>query len=325
MSHHRLFSLERRPPVPAWIGRVRFAAGKSAWLWLNLGAGALGATQVAWSPGLVVACALLTYATLCLGHSVCLHRALIHRALVLHPLARRALLGLFALTGLGGPLSWIRLHAVRDHWQSRSPCPPYFAYRHALLRDFWWNLHCSFEPVEWSRYALDQALLRDPLLRWLQRFWWTIPLGFTALLVPLVGWPAALVLGPGRVAGGILGHWFIGYRTHRHGPQPFEIPGATEHGSNSTVLGWISFGEGFHNNHHAFPGSARIGMERWQFDLGWWSIRWMERLGIATEVRSWCRGSATSRARRADTPSAASRPAFPAGRRVRALPRATPH
>jgi len=296
-------------PVPPEVGRVRWSPGKSAWLWLQIGGGGAALTWGLPGPGVTAAAVALTVATLCLGHSVGLHRGLIHRSFRMGRRTRQVLVSLFVLTGLGGPLSWIRLHRVRDHWQNQRECPPYFAYRHGLLRDFAWNLHCRFVPLSWGRYALDRSLERDGYLRFLERTWWMWNVLFSVLLVPWTGWRAAMVLGPGRVAGSMLGHWFIGYWTHKHGARRYHIAGASEEGSNSLVLGWISFGEGFHNNHHALPDSARMGVGRGEFDLGWIAVLALERVGLVHAVRSWSRGNADVRTRAPEPPSLSRCPA----------------
>jgi fatty-acid desaturase len=254
--------------VPPHVGRVEFSWSKAAWLWGHLAAtavflpAAIDASLCAWALG-------FTYLTLCAGHSVGLHRGLIHRTYRTSRAVQRSLLALFVFTGLGGPLAWIRLHFVRDHWQRQGDCPPYFAYRHGIARDFGWNLHGRFEPDSWDRYGIDEAILRDGFLAFLDRTWWAWNLASYALLHALAGFDAAIVCGVARVSGGIVGHWFIGY--------------------------WISFGEGFHNNHHALPDSARMGIEPWEFDLGWVTIRALERLHLVHDVKCWSRGNARLR------------------------------
>jgi stearoyl-CoA desaturase (delta-9 desaturase) len=54
---------------------------------------------------------------------------------------------------------------------------------------------------------------------------------------------------------------------------------------NNWVIAALTFGEGWHNNHHAFPSSARHGLDRFQLDLSWWTIRALERLGLAWDVK----------------------------------------
>jgi stearoyl-CoA desaturase (Delta-9 desaturase) len=54
---------------------------------------------------------------------------------------------------------------------------------------------------------------------------------------------------------------------------------------NNWLIAVLVFGEGWHNNHHAFPSSARHGLARWQFDVSWWVIRGLERLRLVSNVR----------------------------------------
>lgn len=278
--------------VPPEIGRVRFDAGKTIWLWGMAIPGLAAGIPLATPATLAVSLAL-TFVTLCVGHSVGLHRGIIHRTYQAKPAVRGALAYLFVLSGLGGPLAWARLHAVRDLWQNRADCPPYFAYRHSAARDFVWNLHLRFEPADDRADArLPPDVLRDPWLRFLERSW---PLHVLALALALLA-----VLGPGgvavcvcaRTAASITGHWFVGYAAHAWGERPFAIPGAAETGTNLWLLGVLSFGEGFHNNHHALPRSARMGMRAHEIDLGWLVIRALEALHLVHGVAAWHRDGA---------------------------------
>ena len=84
----------------------------------------------------------------------------------------------------------------------------------------------------------------------------------------------------------ILGHWYIGYASHKYGYSHFEIEHSKESGYNDLLLGLISFGEGFHNNHHAHPSSAKFGLKWYEFDLGWQAVKLMRALKIITNVKS---------------------------------------
>ncbi len=270
--------------VPRQIGRVRFDLGKTLWLW-GMAIPGLAFGVPACTPGTVGIALALTVATLCLGHSVGLHRGVIHRSFRAGPVVRGVLTYLFVLSGLGGPLSWARLHAIRDHWQNQPDCPRYFAYDHGLARDFVWNLHLRFEPADdRALHRLPPDVLGDRWLGFLESTW---PLHVLALAVGLF-----LLAGPGgvavcvcaRTAAGILGHWFVGYAAHAWGERRFAIDGAREGGTNLPLLGVLSLGEGFHNNHHAFPRSARMGLRPRELDLGWAMVRLLEKLGLVRDV-----------------------------------------
>lgn len=275
-----------RELVPSAIGRVTFDPVRALWLWSMLGAGlvaglpALTRTRVGLS-------LLLTFLTLCLGHSVGLHRGLIHRSYEAGPFVRGGLAWLFVLSGLGGPLTWARLHAVRDFWQNRSDCPRLFAYDHSLARDFLWNLHLRFVPADARAEArLPRDVLGDRWLRFLERTWPLHVLALALALFALDGPGAVAVCVCARTAAGILGHWFVGYAAHSFGTRRFEAPGSREAGTNVWILGVVSFGEGFHNNHHAFPHSARMGLRPAELDLGWVSLCVLARLGLVHALRA---------------------------------------
>jgi fatty-acid desaturase len=270
---------------------VRFDWSKSLWLW-----GLLVPAVVFGLPALTVRLSVmagcLTLLTLCLGHSVGLHRGIIHRTYETHPFVRGVLAELFVLTGLGGPLSWARLHAVRDYWQNQREAPPSLGYAHSLAKDFWWNLHCRFgtdETVPLRRLPPD--VMNDRFLRFLEATWPLHTLAFALVVFALGGADAVAVCVALRVVLSILGHWAIGYASHVWGEERYVIDGASTSGRNSWVLGVISFGEGFHNTHHAFPNSARMGLRWYEFDLGWYALLALRELGLVQALRS-ARGDA---------------------------------
>ena len=76
--------------------------------------------------------------------------------------------------------------------------------------------------------------------------------------------------------------WSINSICHFWGSRPFRTP---DESRNNVVFGVLGMGEGWHNNHHAFPTSARHGLKWWQLDLSFLLIRVMERLGLAWNVR----------------------------------------
>ncbi|MFO0727567.1 MAG: acyl-CoA desaturase [Myxococcota bacterium] len=269
-----------RSLVPPEVGVVGTDPFKAAWL-ISLAALGLGFGLPHLSLRWTGLGALLAFLTLCLGHSVGLHRGLIHQTYRAGPLVRGALAYLFVQTGLGGPLSWARLHAVRDYWQNRGDCPRYFRYDHGLWTDLVWTQLFRFEPADDRALCrLHPGLLEDRWLRFLEASWPLHVLGAALLLLALAGPDAVAVSVALRVAVGILGHAYVGYRAHARGAQPFLVEGAAESGTNLPWLGVLSFGEGFHNNHHAFPRSARMGLGRWQIDAGWAVLRLLAACGL---------------------------------------------
>ena len=103
----------------------------------------------------------LLFLTVGIGHSVGLHRGIIHKSYKTSKVFRKVSLYLFTLTGLGSPLNWLKQHYFRDYWQNRIDCPRYFQYNHSLLTDFYWNLHLTFIPKEINRYKIPKEDLLE--------------------------------------------------------------------------------------------------------------------------------------------------------------------
>ncbi|NBQ89209.1 MAG: acyl-CoA desaturase, partial [Betaproteobacteria bacterium] len=76
--------------------------------------------------------------------------------------------------------------------------------------------------------------------------------------------------------------WSINSVCHVWGSKPYR---SGDESRNNAIMGLLGFGEGWHNNHHAFPTSARHGLHWWQFDLSWVCIRALERTGLVWKVR----------------------------------------
>jgi stearoyl-CoA desaturase (delta-9 desaturase) len=269
-------------------GRVEVSWPKTLWLYTNLALG-LAAVPSALSLKTAVGGFALAFVTLCLGHSVGLHRGVIHRTYDTSRSVRCVLATLFVLAGLGGPIAWMRVHFTRDHWQNRDACPPFFSYDHGALRDYHWNLHCRFVPARDADYGIPESDLRDPYLVFLERTWFLWPVLLAVAVAATFGPAVAGVTCCLRVAVGVLGHWFVGFVSHKVGYVRYAVAGASAEGRNVFFLGVLSFGEGFHNNHHAAPGSARMGVKWYELDAGWLVVRALEALGVVRNVRAWHR------------------------------------
>jgi stearoyl-CoA desaturase (delta-9 desaturase) len=150
--------------------------------------------------------------------------------------------------------------------------------------DYFWNLHCRFEFLRPFDPRVSPAIEGDPVLRFFERTWRWQQLPWALLFLAIGGWPWLVWGTLVRVTVGTVGHWFVGYVAHRTGYRAFHNRGAAVQGWNSMLLGTISMGEGWHNNHHTFPRSARLGIRWWELDPGWWLIAGLRALGLAREV-----------------------------------------
>lgn len=237
---------------------------------------------VSWSA--VALFLVLTYASLLIGHSVGMHRMMIHRAFSAPKPVERLLIYAGVLVGLSGPYGIIRIHDTRDWAQRQAACHDFFAHRRSLLRDLTWNLFYRFEFEKPPVITVEPNLADDPWYRFMERTWRLHQLVLAGLFywiggLPWVVWGVCL-----RVIVSTAGHWTVTYFCHNPGSQRWRVKGAAVQASNLPGLGLITYGECWHNNHHAFPESARIGLERGQWDPGWWLIRGMERAGLVRDV-----------------------------------------
>lgn len=214
-----------------------------------------------------------TAVTVCLGHSLGMHRRLIHRAYDCPLWLERLFVYLGTLVGMAGPYGMIRQHDIRD-WAQRKPCcHPYLAHRSGMWRDAFWQLHCDLALARPPHLVMERRVAEDRFYRFIERTWMAQQIPWAALFFAIGGMPW-LVWGIAvRVAASVTGHWLVGYFAHNQGPRSWHIEGAGVQGYNVPCCGLITMGEAWHNNHHAFPGSARLGLREGEIDPGWWVLR----------------------------------------------------
>ncbi|MFZ9738229.1 MAG: acyl-CoA desaturase [Prochlorotrichaceae cyanobacterium] len=215
---------------------------------------------------------------ICLGY----HRLLSHRSFQVPRWLEYtiALIGAAALQG--GPIFWAAGHRLHHAHTEDEVQDPYSA-----RKGFWWS-HMLwifypnadfFDYDRYQRFAPD--LVRDPFYVWLDRYFLVLQLPIAALLYLLGGW--SFVVYGVFVRAVVLWHttWMINSVTHMWGYRTFAIP------DNSRNLWWaaiFTYGEGWHNNHHAYPHVAKAGWQWWELDMTWWVINLLKTCGLATKV-----------------------------------------
>lgn len=227
---------------------------------------------------------LVTYVTLLVGHSIGMHRMMIHRSFKTSNSLRRILIFIGVMVGMGGPFSIIKIHDIRD-WAQREPrCHDFFSHRRRYIRDLMWQLFYKFEFEHPPKVQIESSLQYDPFIIFLERYWQALQLIFAVALFLIGGLPWVLWGVCMRVLVSIAGHWTITYICHNPGPGTWDVKGAGVQAANLRFAGFLSHGECWHNNHHAFPESAQIGLEAGQLDPAWWVIRRLEKWGWAYDV-----------------------------------------
>jgi stearoyl-CoA desaturase (delta-9 desaturase) len=266
-------------------GSVHWKPGKSLWIsTMTLAALIGGPIYFTWP---AFALFLSTTAiTVCLGHSLGMHRRLIHRAYDCPQWLERLFVYLGTLVGMAGPYGMIRQHDIRD-WAQRKPlCHPYLAHRSSLLRDGYWQLHCELRLEHPPYLVMERRVAEDWFYRFLEHTWMAQQLPWAALFfalggLPWIGWGIAA-----RVTASLTGHWLVGFFAHNRGPRSWHIQGAGVQGYNVPYCGLITMGEAWHNNHHAFPSSARLGLKQGERDPGWWVLLALAKAGLVWNIKT---------------------------------------
>jgi sn-1 stearoyl-lipid 9-desaturase len=217
-----------------------------------------------------------------LGIGMGYHRLLTHRGYKT-PKAVEYFLSLCGTLAVeGGPANWVATHRIHHRFSDQEGDP------HSPRDGGWWA-HMGWILVGRAQehpaavlqhYAPD--LMRDGFQRWLNRLY-ILPVVLVGLgLYAIGGWPFVtwgLCL---RVVLGLHATWLVNSATHMWGSRRF----ATRDDSrNNWWVAWLTFGEGWHNNHHAHPTSARHGLAWYEIDMNWWGIRTLQWLGLARSIR----------------------------------------
>jgi len=187
-----------------------------------------------------------------------------------------------ALTLEGGPIFWVGVHRVH-HQKSDQTGDPHSPRDGAFWAHAGWILfgeanHSNTRLM--SKYAPDLA--KDPFYVWLNNYHWVPQVILGGILyaiggVPMVCWGIFF-----RVVFGLHATWLVNSATHMWGSRRFHT---RDDSRNNWWVALMTFGEGWHNNHHAHPYSARHGLAWYEFDISWITLKLMRALGMVSSVR----------------------------------------
>ncbi|MCX5660074.1 MAG: fatty acid desaturase [Planctomycetota bacterium] len=257
----------------------------------------LGIFYFSWSA--VAVCLLLGWVSCGLGITLGWHRLLTHRSYQTFKPIEYFLTVLGCLGWQLGPIEWVGTHRLH-HAHTDERRDPHSPRVHdaepnggswlTWLSRFWWaHIGWAFVQNDFDPRATAKDLVRDPIMVWIDRLYFVPGLILAGLLYFL----GERLAGPGEgmawmvwgifVRTMLLYHatWFVNSASHVWGYRNFKTD------DDSTNLWWValvSFGEGWHNNHHAQQNSAAHGMRWWEFDQTWLTIRLMRMLGLSWNV-----------------------------------------
>jgi len=224
---------------------------------------------------------LMQWLTGGLGICLCYHRLLTHRSFQI-PKPIEYLFAFFGcLAWQNGPIKWVAVHRIH-HARSDEPGDP-----HSPGRGFWWAhmgwLFTFTEELDnyeqYKEFAPDLA--RDPVYRFLNRTFGFYQFPLAILFYALGGWPFVFWGVIFRTVFMWHATWLVNSAAHTWGYRTWAV------GDRSTNNGWVAlftYGEGWHNNHHAFPKSAAHGLKWWEVDLTYLTIRFLAALQLAWDI-----------------------------------------
>ncbi|MCK6479931.1 MAG: acyl-CoA desaturase [Planctomycetes bacterium] len=252
--------------------------------------GCLLVVPAGWSPAALALAAGL-YVLRMFAITAFYHRYFSHRTFRCSRAAQFA----FALAGATavqrGPLWWAAHHRVHHRVADRP------GDRHSPRLDGFWWAHMGWITSR-AHFRTDVRevpdLARYPELRFLDRFDMLVPAALAASLLGLGAWlgaafPASGASGLQFLAWGFFvstvvlfhGTCTINSLAHRMGSRRFETP---DDSRNSLLLALVTLGEGWHNNHHRYPGSAAQGFRPREIDPTLWGLRLLERVGLVSDL-----------------------------------------
>jgi stearoyl-CoA desaturase (delta-9 desaturase) len=230
----------------------------------------------------LIIAALLYWVCIGFGIGMGYHRLHTHRSYKV-PLALEYFFAICgALTLEGGPIFWVATHRIH-HQNSDHDGDPHTPLHGAFWAHMGWIMFGQSKHADtklMSKYAPDLA--KDPFYVWLNNYH-LVPLIILSVILYAIGglqlflWATCL-----RVVLGLHATWLVNSATHMFGTRRFET---RDDSRNSWWVAILTFGEGWHNNHHAHPTSARHGLAWYELDITWMQIWVLKQLGIAKSVK----------------------------------------
>ncbi len=219
-----------------------------------------------------------------LGICLCFHRLLTHRSFRTPKIVEYFLTVLGTTNWQGSPITWVGTHRLHHKHSDEDEDP------HTPRHGFNWAhmLWCfTKDPPDCHPRKAAMDLIRDPIMRWIDRLHFLPQLLLAAVLfvaghfiadagLSWVLWGCCV-----RTVWVFHVTWFVNSASHTWGYQNFET------GDDSKNTWWVAllgFGEGWHNNHHAVQRSAAHGMKWWEIDTTYWVIKVMSWIGLATDI-----------------------------------------
>ena len=230
----------------------------------------------------IVVAIVITYATGGFGITLAYHRVLTHRALRMKKWVEYTTAVIGTLAFQGSPIEWVATHRIHHAHSDRKGDP------HSIRKGLTWAhvtwLFRTNENIprdeQLARYTPD--MWKDPFYQALRRLHVPLQILLALVLLAIGGWSWVIWGIFVRLVFTYHVTWLVNSAAHFTGYRTYKT---TDRSVNSWWVALLSWGEGWHNNHHAFPFSARHGLSWFEFDCTWWTIKLMAALKLVDKVR----------------------------------------
>ncbi len=216
------------------------------------------------------------------GVTLTYHRLLTHRSFSVPKPVEYALTILGVLALQGGPIEWVAQHRAH-HAHADADGDPHDTHRGLPWAHMEWLFRTNKDRLpqsEWARWTPD--LVRDPFQRALQRYNVLFTVALALVLLALGGWPWVIWGIFARLVFTYHCTWLVNSASHAVGYRTFKTDDSS---TNNWRVALVTFCEGWHNNHHAFPFSARHGLRWFEFDPTYYTIKVMAALRLARNIK----------------------------------------
>jgi fatty-acid desaturase len=210
------------------------------------------------------------------------HRLLTHRGYKIPRWLEYCLTVCATLALEGGPIFWVATHRIHHQFSDQDGDP------HSPVEGTWWahmgwilvgkSMHHDTSTL--ARYVPDLA--KDKFYVWITKYHYVPLIVVGVILLAVGGWPIVLWGIFLRTVVGLQTTWLVNSATHSWGTRRYKTRDLS---TNSLWVALLTWGEGWHNNHHAHPTSARHGLKWYEIDFNWYGIWMLNKLGLARDLR----------------------------------------